>query len=103
MPFAFAFIGLVFIIAGFRGTTTELMKLLQGDLFGQNNFIYWLIAIGILGALGYIDTLRPLSRAFLVLLLLVLVLDEGKKESGGGLFTKFQQAIGQITDSQAAA
>jgi hypothetical protein len=103
MPFAFALIGVVFIIAGVRGTSDELLTLLHSDLIGPNNFVYWILAIGVLGSIGYIDTLRPLSRALLVLVLLVLVLTEGKKQGGGGLFAKFQSAINQITQSSEAA
>lgn len=101
MPFAFAIIGLTFIVAGVRGTSADLIALIEGDFTGQNNFVYWVLAILILGSLGYIDTLRPLSRAMLILVLLVLVLSEAKKTSGG-VFAKFQQAINEITDSEAA-
>lgn len=103
MPFVFAFIGVVFLIAGVRGTSEDLLTLLKGDVTGDNNFVYWIISIGILGALGYVDSLRPLSRALLALVLVVLVLSEGKKTAGGGLFGKLQSAIGQITESKAAA
>ena len=103
MPFAFAFIGVVFLIAGVRGTSDDLTTLLKGDLTGSNNFVSWILAIGVLGALGYIDSLRTFSRALLLLVLVVLVLTEGKKTSGGGgLFQKFTQAVNQITDSEAA-
>jgi hypothetical protein len=102
MPFVFGVIGVVFLIAGVRGTSDELSDLLKGDVTGENNFIYWILAIGILGALGYVDTLRPFSRALLALVLVVLVITTGKKQGGGGLFAKFTQAVNQITDSEAA-
>ena len=103
MPFAFGIVGIVFIVAGVRGTSAALMKLLQCDLAGQNNFVYWILSILIIGALGYIQDLRALSRAFLVLILVVLVLHEGGKEGGGGLFEKFQSAIAEITGSSQVA
>ena len=102
MPFVFAVVGIVFLIAGVRGTSDELTELLKGDVTGQNNFVYWILAIGVLGSLGYVDTLRPFSRALLVLVLVVLVLTEGKQTGGGGLFQKFTQAVHQITDTEAA-
>ena len=102
MPFAFGIVGIVFIVAGVRGTSAALMKLLQDDLAGQNNFVYWMISILVIGGLGYIQDLRALSRAFLVLVVLVLVLHEGSKAGGGGLFAEFQSAIAEITGSSSS-
>jgi hypothetical protein len=102
MPFAFAFVGVVLLIAGVRGTSDQLLAQLKIDLTGDNNFVYWILAIGVLGALGYIDSIRPLSRALLLLVMVVLVLSEGKKTGGGGLFSKFTSAIGTITERTAA-
>lgn len=102
MPFVFGIVGIVFVIAGVRGTSDDLLTLLRGDLIGsENNFFYWIIAIAVLGSLGYVDTFRPLSRALLLLVLVVLILTEGKKEAGGGLFEKFTQAMNQITSEAA--
>ena len=98
MPFAFAIVGIVFVIAGVRGTSATLLGLLKNDVAGDNSFFYWMLSIAILGALGYIEDFRPLSRAFMVLIIVVLVLAQDK-QGHGGFFTKFQQAIGQITDS----
>jgi hypothetical protein len=101
MPFAFALTGLVLLIAGVRGTSDDLLKLVAGDVTGDNSFIYWILAIAVLGALGYVDTLRPLSRGLLLLVLVVLVLTEGKKTGSGGLFQKFTQAVNTITEKAA--
>jgi hypothetical protein len=99
MPFVFLIIGTVFIIAGVRNTTGDLVKLFQTDIQGSNNFVYWILAILAIGSLGYVQDLRQLSRAFLVLVLLVLVLAEDKSSTAGGFFTKFNQAISSITGS----
>jgi hypothetical protein len=103
MPFAFAIIGLVLLVSGVRGTPGDLVTLLKGDITGSNNFVYWILSIGIIGALGYVEDFRPLSRAFLVLVIVVLVLAQDKQGSGGGFFTRFQQSIATITESEAAA
>ena len=103
MPFAFAIIGLVLLVSGVRGTSGDLVTLLKGDITGSNNFVYWVLSIGIIGALGYIEDFRPLSRAFLVLVIVVLVLAQDKKGAGGGFFTRFNQSIATITESGAAA
>jgi hypothetical protein len=97
MPFAFGLIGTVFVIAGVRGSSADLLTLLKGDLTGSNNFVYWIISIAVIGAIGYVKDFQPLSRAFLVLVVVVLVLAEDKKSGSGGFFVKFQDAVTQIT------
>jgi len=97
MPFAFLISGLVLVAAGVRGTSDKLLKLLTDDLWGTNNFAYWVISILIIGSLGYIDQVRPFSRALLALVLIVLILSNSKDGGGGGLFVEFQTAIKQIT------
>jgi hypothetical protein len=102
MPFAFLILGSLFVAAGVRGQSKQLLTLLHDDLTGPNNYIYWMLSILILGALGYIDALRPLSRAFLVLVIVVLVLKEGNpNQTGGGFFQQFQHAISKITSPTA--
>src|SRR5678816_2903795 len=80
MPFVFAIIGLVFLIAGVRGGSVakpgdrhpgdDLLGLLKNDLLGEHNFVYWIVSILAIGSLGYIDGMRNFSRALLVLVLL---------------------------------
>lgn len=76
MPFALVIVGLMLTIAAVRGTQGDLFALVQGDFTGQSSFIYWLAAIGIIGGIGYIPSLRGLSHAFLALVLVVLVLHQ---------------------------
>lgn len=102
MPFVFAVVGLVLVIAGARGRSSDLLTLVEGDLT-QGHFVYWMLSIAILGALGYIDEVRPFSRALLVLVVVVLVLAEDKASGSGGFFSKFQKAVSEITGSEAAA
>lgn len=97
MPFVFLVTGIVFLISGVRGTSDDLLSLLKGDVTGKNNFIYWILSIAIIGAIGYIQDLRSLSRAFLALVIIVLVLNEDKENGTGGFFTNFQNAVTQIT------
>jgi len=76
MPFVLIIIGLFLLIAGARGTQGQLYDLIKGDFTGQNSFIYWIAAMGVIGGLGYIPALRGLSHAFLALVLIVLVLHQ---------------------------
>lgn len=96
MPFAFLIVGSVFLISGVRGTSQDLVTLLKGDLTGKNNFVYWIISILILGSVGYVQEFRTLSRAMLILVIVVLVLAEDKNGSGA-FFTQFESAVQQIT------
>ena len=93
MPIAFIVIGVVFLVAAVRGTVSDyngnpgLITLLKGDFTGSDNFLIWLVAIWIIGAIGYIPGFKPLSNAFLVLFLVVLFL------SNKGFFQQFQTQI----------
>jgi hypothetical protein len=97
MPFVFIIVGAVLVTSGVRGTSQDLLNLLKGDLTGQNNFIYWVLAILLIGSLGYVDELRGFSRALLALIIIVLVVHEQNQGGSGGLFTEFQNAVKQIT------
>ena len=96
MPFIFIIVGVVFITAGVRGTSSQLLTLLEGDITGKNNFAFWILSILVIGAIGYIEDLRSLSRAFLVLVILGLILNEDKN-GAGGFFQNFQAAVNSIT------
>lgn len=100
MPFILVIVGLIVLVTAIQGTTGALAHDLAQDVFGSGGFLYWFVAILIIGAIGYVKPLKPFSDAFLVLLVLVLVL------AHGGVFDKAQQAIAQIaainTNSQSA-
>lgn len=73
MPFVFGIFGVLLIVAGVRGTTSQLFGLIKSDFTGQPNYFEWMIAIFLVGALGYIDELKTLSRLFMFLLVLGLL------------------------------
>lgn len=94
MPFALIIFGTVFVIVGVRGTQTQFFTLLQGDFTGSGNFIYWIISIFVIGAVGYIPKLKGISDGFMVLVLLVLFISKGNPNgTGGGFFQQFNNAI----------
>jgi hypothetical protein len=88
MPYLFLIAGLVLTISAARNTHTQLLSLLKSDFSGKGNFVYWMISILLIGAVGYIPDLKPVSRAFLVLVIVVLFL------SNRGVFAQFYNAIG---------
>jgi hypothetical protein len=98
MPFALLIIGVFLLVSAVRGTHTQLFQLLQTDFTGQNNFVYWFVAIFIIGSLGYIEKLRPISIGLLTLIVLVLFISKGNPSTtGGGFFSQFTSAIGTGT------
>ena len=104
MPFAFLLGGTVLVISGVKGTSTQLLTLLKNDIQGTDGYLYWIVAILIIGSIGYVPALKPFSRAFLVLVLVVLVLRTGKtSNSGGGFFQQFTNALKSISQPTSGA
>ena len=94
MPFALLIIGVWLLIAGVRNTQDILFALVKGDFTGPDNFIFWVAAIIIIGLVGYIPKLKPISTGFLVLIVLVLFLKKGSSTGvGGGFFQQFVAGI----------
>lgn len=87
MPILFISSGLVLLLTALKGDPAKLYELIQGDFSGQNNFTYWVVAILVLGGLGYVQQLRSLSRLFIALVLVVLLLDNK------GFFVQLQAFI----------
>lgn len=95
MPFALLLVGLVLLISGVKNTQDTLFATVKGDFQGQDNFIYWFVAIIIIGAVGYIPKLKPVSTAFLALVIVVLFLKKGNATGlGGGFFAQATAALG---------
>lgn len=88
MPFALLVIGLVMTVAAVRKHEGDLYILVKGDFTGPDNFVYWVIAIMVVGAIGYIPRMKPFSHGFLALIIISLLLHRQ------GFFAQFQQQIG---------
>jgi len=98
MPFFLLIIGAIFLIAAIRGNQGDLFDLLKDDFSGKDNFILWVMAIVIIVAVGNIKAIRPVSDAFLGLVILVIVVANYKK--GGNLFNSFLQQVKDGTKTQ---
>jgi len=82
------------LIAAVKNTQGNLSALVKGDFTGQNNFIYWIAAIMIIGALGYVPKVKPFSVALLGLVILVLFLTKGNPAGvGGGFFAQLTKGL----------
>jgi putative exporter of polyketide antibiotics len=94
MPFALAIIGIALLVAGVRNTQDKLFSLIKGDFSGQNNFIFWMVSIFAIGAVGYIPKFKPVSMAFLTLVIVVLFLKRGT-----GFFAQATSALNSTTNT----
>ena len=107
MPFALLIIGAVLLISAVKGTTDSLFALVTKDFTntsGRPSFIYWLVAILLIGGLGYIPKLKPVSVSLLGLVVLVLFLTRGDPtKAGGGFFEKFTAGLGTTTTAATPA
>lgn len=76
MPIVFGVIGVLLIVTGVRGTvygsSPSLVSLVEADLTGTPNYLEWMAAIFVVGALGYIPQLRTLSRLFMTIIVIDL-------------------------------
>lgn len=95
MPLLFIGSGLVLVLVGLNGDPAKLYGLIANDFTGPKSFVYWFLAILVLGAIGYIPSLEKLSKAFLILVLIVLFLDNG------GFFNQFQSFVKSSTAAKA--
>ena len=87
MPFALAIIGIVFMVTAVKGSTGTLFGLIKDDFTGSGSYIYWVISILVIGSIGYIKKIQPVSDMFLALVLIVMFL------ANKGFFTTFMAAI----------
>lgn len=96
MPVLFTVIGIVMLTAAIRDTIDGdkgLLSLLKSDFQGKNNFIYFIVAILLIGGIGYIPMMKTLSRYMLALVLVVIFL------VNGGVWNKLIQALNGVHTS----
>jgi hypothetical protein len=95
MAWGFLFLGFMFITVAWRNKEKDLWALLKSDFTGNNNFFYWALAIIILVSIGSFRPLRPVSNAFLGLVLLVIVIAPYRQ--GRDLFSEIRSQIQEGT------
>lgn len=96
MAWGLIFIGVMFLIASARKKHDELYSLLKDDFTGEGNFFYWVLAIIILVAAGTFRPIRPVTDAFLGLVILVIIL--APYRDGKDLFAEFRSQIKEGTN-----
>lgn len=104
MPFALIIIGAVMVIAAVKNTQGTLGQLVKGDFTGPNNFIFWLAAMFLIGAIGYIPKAKGIATALLALVIVVLFLTKGNPQGvGGGFFAQLTKGLQSTTTAQPAS
>lgn len=104
MPFALLIVGVFLLVTSVRNKQDDLFKLLQSDFTGQGNFWYWAVSILLIGAIGYVPKLKPLSDSFLVLVIVVLFLAKGDpNRAGGNFFSSFTNQLGTTAQPSGVA
>lgn len=87
MPFVLVIVGILMVVTGAKGTYAQFGSQVASDFTGPGNFTTWVVALGAVGSIGYIDALRAFSRLFMALILIAMVL------SNKGFFAKFTDAL----------
>lgn len=87
MPYALVIFGLVMVVTAAKGTHVALGNQLVKDFTGPGNFIYWVVAIIVIGAIGKTPQGEKLAKPFLVLVLSAMIL------ANKGFFAQFMNAI----------
>lgn len=93
MPFVLLMAGILLLTVAIRNQQTAFVQLVRSDFSGNNNFMYWVVAIVVIGSIGYIEKAKPVSNLLLVLILIVLILKRGNSTTGG-VFQKLTAALG---------
>lgn len=88
MPFVLVIVGLLFLVVAIRGTQGALFSLVKSEFQGTNSFIPWAAAIFILGAIGYVKTIKPVADGMIGLVILSMLL-----ANKGGFFTQLNAGL----------
>lgn len=103
MPLALIVAGVLLVVSSARGTQGDLLALVKGDLTGGgpansgSSFIQWMLALLLVGAIGYIPRLKPVSVALMALILVAIFLRKGQ-----GFFSQLSTAAGLTHDGTTA-
>lgn len=97
MPFVLLIIGVTLLVSGVQGTQDKLFTLIQNDFTQKPSFLPWIVALLVIGMIGYVDALKSVARAFLALVLLGILI------SNKGFFSQLQAALAPYAPQSANA
>ena len=96
MPIALMVVGLLIVVAGIKNNAAELESTIVGDFSGAGSFWYWIVAVIVIGSIGYYQPAKNVSHLFLGLIVLVFLI------SNKGVFAQIQAAIEHPTPAVVA-
>lgn len=92
MPLFFLLVGIFLVVVALNDKLPEFGALVKDDFMPSNGspgFSSWIIAVFVIGSLGYVKTFKPVANSFLALVVIVMFI------SNRGFFDKFTQALKQ--------
>lgn len=103
MPFVLLFIGVLLVTVAIRDQQQPFVALLGDEFSGPRNFLYWVVALIVIGSIGYIPKAKPVANAMLALIIIVLFLKRGDpSQATGGVFQQLQAALSTTKTPSAA-
>lgn len=94
MPILILIVGVMLIAAGLNDRLGDLGELVKEGFSPTDEsisgFHIWIVALFVVGSIGYISGLKPVANAFLVLIVVMLIL------RNGAFFQNFSSAIEDI-------
>lgn len=101
MAFILLIVGIFLVVTAVRDTYTQLFQVVAGD-FSLNQagggFVYWVVALFLVGAVGYVKALKPISDGLLLLIIIALLLTKGNPQKGN-FFGNLTSALGAPSGS----
>jgi hypothetical protein len=94
MPFILLLLGILFVVIGYRNTCSQFIALIKGDFQGPGNFLYWILALLVIGSIGYFDKARGVANALLALIIVALFLNRQ------GFFVQLNNAVANASGGQ---
>lgn len=104
MPFLLSIIGLILIVSAYQNTYSQLSKLVANDFTGSGNFLYWMIAVLVIGSVGYYSPKsQMISRLFLGLVLLGIIFSSKTAGILGSILPQLQSGTTQQASAPSAS
>jgi hypothetical protein len=88
MPLILILIGVYCIVVAGNDNGEALQQQIVNDFTGSNNFLEWMLALLLIGALGFVPKLKPFADTFLALIIVAIFLSKGT-----GFFAQLTKAF----------
>ena len=91
MPIILGMMTAIVLVTAIKGNQADLLKQVKKDFTGSGNFLVWILAIVLIGAIGYIPQFRAPSKLIIALVLIVFLV------ANKGIFANLQEALKNTT------